>query len=146
MDPAASEFRDGAAAWRARHRTDLPSGTSASTSAGAPSQDHESEQRAAAAAAAEERRRLLLRQLLTEPAAERLARIALVKPDKARAVEDHLLRAVPLGEVPFAQRVTEEQVIALLDRYHGQMERETKVVISRRRAWSDDDDDDDEDQ
>lgn len=42
--------------------------------------------------AAEESRRAQLSALLTPAARERLARVALVKPDNARAVEEHLLR------------------------------------------------------
>ncbi|XP_038984928.1 DNA-binding protein DDB_G0278111-like isoform X2 [Phoenix dactylifera] len=48
---------------------------------------------------AEERRQLMLSQILSAQARERLARIALVKPEKARGVEDVLLRAAQMGQM-----------------------------------------------
>jgi len=93
-----------------------------------------------AAAAEEERRRSLLRLILSEEASERLARVALVKPDRARAVEDYLLRAARFGELAPGSRVTEEQLIALLQRVHTESEHRPCVTIARRRTWSDDED------
>ncbi|KAJ0959767.1 hypothetical protein J5N97_000545 [Dioscorea zingiberensis] len=48
---------------------------------------------------AEERRQMMLSQILSSEARERLARIALVKPEKARGVEDVLLRAAQMGQI-----------------------------------------------
>uniref|UniRef100_A0A0E0HHQ3 Uncharacterized protein n=1 Tax=Oryza nivara TaxID=4536 RepID=A0A0E0HHQ3_ORYNI len=48
---------------------------------------------------AEERRQMMLAQILSSEARERLSRIALVKPDKARGVEDVLLRAAQSGGI-----------------------------------------------
>ncbi|AQK91910.1 double-stranded DNA-binding family protein [Zea mays] len=48
---------------------------------------------------AEERRQMMLAQILSSEARERISRIALVKPDKARGVEDVLLRAAQTGGI-----------------------------------------------
>ncbi|XP_028232419.1 DNA-binding protein DDB_G0278111-like isoform X2 [Glycine soja] len=48
---------------------------------------------------AEERRQMMLSQILSAEARERLARIALVKPEKARGVEDFILRAAQMGQI-----------------------------------------------
>ncbi|KAL3626718.1 hypothetical protein CASFOL_029461 [Castilleja foliolosa] len=48
---------------------------------------------------AEEQRQLMLTQILTSDARARLARIALVKPEKARGVEDVILRAAKMGQI-----------------------------------------------
>ncbi|XP_016723996.1 DNA-binding protein DDB_G0278111 isoform X5 [Gossypium hirsutum] len=48
---------------------------------------------------ADERRQMMLSQILSSEARERLARIALVKPEKARGVEDVLLRAAQTGQI-----------------------------------------------
>lgn len=102
---------------------------------------NEASERAAAEAAEAERRRSLLRLILSDEASERLARVALVKPDKARAVEDYLLRAVRFGELAPGTRVTETQLIALLQRLHSDSDVRPRVTIARRRTWSDDEDD-----
>ncbi|KAK9826281.1 hypothetical protein WJX74_005659 [Apatococcus lobatus] len=47
----------------------------------------------------EEQRRMMLAALLQPAARERLNRIALVKPDKARGIEDTLLRMAQRGQI-----------------------------------------------
>ncbi|GAA0184307.1 protein-binding activity modulator [Lithospermum erythrorhizon] len=80
---------------------------------------------------AEERRQLILTQILTSEARERLARIALVKPDKARGVEDLLMRAAQTGQI--TEKVSEEKLISFLEQINTQNSRQTKVTIQRRR-------------
>ncbi|KAJ7947263.1 DNA-binding protein [Quillaja saponaria] len=87
---------------------------------------------------AEERRQLMLSQILSSEARERLARIALVKPEKARGVEDVILRAAQMGQV--AEKVSEEKLISLLEQINNQTSRQTKVTIQRRRSVLEDDD------
>ncbi|EPS63630.1 hypothetical protein M569_11154, partial [Genlisea aurea] len=48
---------------------------------------------------AEEQRQMILAQILTPEARQRLARIALVKPEKARGVEDVIIRAAQVGQI-----------------------------------------------
>ncbi|KAF3326660.1 DNA-binding protein [Carex littledalei] len=87
---------------------------------------------------AEERRQLMLTQILSIEARERLARIALVKPDKARGVEDVLLRAAQMGQI--SEKVSEERLITLLEQINTQTSKQTKVTIQRRRSVLEDDD------
>ncbi|KAK4386499.1 DNA-binding protein DDB [Sesamum angolense] len=85
---------------------------------------------------AEEQRQLMLSQILTPEARARLARIALVKPDKARGVEDVILRAAQMGQI--AEKVSEERLISLLEQINTQTTKETKVTIKRRQSVLDD--------
>ena len=87
---------------------------------------------------AEERRQMMLSQILSAEARERLARIALVKPEKAKGVEDVILRAAQMGQI--AEKVTEERLITLLEQINSQTAKQTKVTIQRRRSVLEDDD------
>ncbi|XP_075502926.1 uncharacterized protein LOC142540560 isoform X1 [Primulina tabacum] len=86
---------------------------------------------------AEEQRQMMLTQLLTSEARERLARIALVKPEKARGVEDVIIRAAQMGQI--TEKVSEERLISLLEQINTQTTKETKVTIKRRQSILDDD-------
>ncbi|XP_065878235.1 uncharacterized protein [Euphorbia lathyris] len=87
---------------------------------------------------AEERRQMMLSQILSPEARERLSRIALVKPEKARSVEDVVLRAAQMGQI--VEKVSEEKLISLLEQINTQTTKQTKVTIQRRRSVLDDDD------
>ncbi|KAF9977603.1 hypothetical protein BGZ73_005457 [Actinomortierella ambigua] len=87
----------------------------------------------------EEMRRNMLIQILDGEARERLSRIAMVKADKARAVEDLLLRMAQGGQV--RSKITETQLIELLEQVNQQTETKTKIVYNRRRYDDDSDDD-----
>ncbi|KAH7680539.1 programmed cell death protein 5 [Dioscorea alata] len=87
---------------------------------------------------AEERRQLMLSQILSAQARERLARIALVKADKAKGVEDVVLRAAQMGQI--TEKVSEEKLISLLKQINDQTSKPTKVTIQRRRNVLEDDD------
>ncbi|XP_039800002.1 DNA-binding protein DDB_G0278111-like isoform X1 [Panicum virgatum] len=76
---------------------------------------------------AEERRQMMLAQILSSEARERLSRIALVKPDKARGVEDVLLRAAQTGGI--SEKVSEERLISLLEQINTQTTKQTKVTV-----------------
>ncbi|KAI0654784.1 hypothetical protein C8Q70DRAFT_925216 [Cubamyces menziesii] len=67
--------------------------------------------------AEEQMRRDLLATILDTAARERLARIALVSPDRAKQIEAILLRMVQSGQL--RGRVSEEQLIGLLDQIDG---------------------------
>ncbi|XP_047311137.1 DNA-binding protein DDB_G0278111-like [Impatiens glandulifera] len=87
---------------------------------------------------ADERRQMMLTQIMSSEARERLARIALVKPEKARGVEDVVLRAAQMGQI--AEKVSEEKLISLLEQINTQTSKQTKVIIQRRRSVLEDDD------
>ncbi|KAL3851452.1 hypothetical protein ACJIZ3_013334 [Penstemon smallii] len=86
---------------------------------------------------AEEQRQLMLSQLLTAEARARVARIALVKPEKARGVEDVIIRAAQTGQI--VEKVSEDRLISLLEQINTQTTKETKVTIKRRQSVLDDD-------
>ncbi|KAL1834051.1 hypothetical protein ACET3Z_003702 [Daucus carota] len=87
---------------------------------------------------ADERRQMMLSQIVSSEARERIARIALVKPEKARGVEDVILRAAQMGQI--VEKVSEERLISLLEQINTQTAKQTKVTIQRRRSVLEDDD------
>ncbi|XP_010275713.1 PREDICTED: DNA-binding protein DDB_G0278111-like isoform X1 [Nelumbo nucifera] len=123
---------------------------------------HNSEQQKAQEEAkreADERRQMMLSQILSSEARERhklksaynmitvlvnlsilfyVARIALVKPEKARGVEDVLLRAAQMGQI--VEKVSKERLISLLEQINNQTTKQTKVTIQRRRSVLEEDD------
>jgi programmed cell death protein 5 len=98
-----------------------------------------SDQDAEAREQAEEMRRAMLTQILDNAARERLARISIVKPDKARAVEDIVIRMARAGAI--RGKVTEQQLIELLENVNQQTQPQTKIVYNRRKAMESDEDD-----
>ncbi|CEH13519.1 Apoptosis-related protein/predicted DNA-binding protein [Ceraceosorus bombacis] len=60
----------------------------------------------------------MLSTVLDHEARERLSRINLVKPEKARAIQDLILRMAQSGQV--RQRITEPQLIGLLEQIESQ--------------------------
>ncbi|KAI9494102.1 PDCD5-related protein [Zychaea mexicana] len=89
----------------------------------------------------EDMRRNMLYQILDNNARERLARINMVKADKARAVEDLLIKLAQSNQL--RNKVSEQQLIDLLGQINQQepSASQTKIVYNRRRF---DDDSDDE--
>ncbi|WFD44470.1 hypothetical protein MPSI1_003138 [Malassezia psittaci] len=88
----------------------------------------------------EEMKRQMLTQILDSDARERLSRIALVKPQKSNAVTDMLIQMARSGQV--RQRVTEAQLISLLDQLdQAQPHDSGKITVSRKKKMDSDDDD-----
>ncbi|KAG0037714.1 hypothetical protein BGZ83_003339 [Gryganskiella cystojenkinii] len=87
----------------------------------------------------EEMRRTMLIQILDGEARERLSRIAMVKADKARAVEDLLIRMAQGGQV--RSKITEQQLIELLEQVNQQSNKSTTKIVYNRRRYDDSDDD-----
>lgn len=86
--------------------------------------------------AAEERRQTMLNAVLQPAARERLNRIALVKPDKAKGVENMVLQMAQKGQLN--EKISESRLISLLEQVNEQSSTKTKVTIQRRRALDDD--------
>eukprot|EP00761_Pharyngomonas_kirbyi_P011790 gb/GECH01011816.1/.p1 GENE.gb/GECH01011816.1/~~gb/GECH01011816.1/.p1 ORF type:complete len:143 (+),score=61.03 gb/GECH01011816.1/:1-429(+) len=88
----------------------------------------------------EEQRKSILQQILTKEASTRLNRISIVKPEKARKIEDGIIQMAMSGQ---SGRVDENVLINLLNQTS---EKSTpKVTIKRRNVLDDSDDSDDED-
>ncbi|KAI9351291.1 PDCD5-related protein [Obelidium mucronatum] len=90
----------------------------------------------------EEMRRTMLIQLLDNSARERLARISMVKQEKARAVEDLLIRMAQSGQL--RGKINENMLIDLLGQLNEQQSAkvESKIKITRRNVADSDDDED----
>ncbi|GAA5833973.1 hypothetical protein JCM11251_003578 [Rhodosporidiobolus azoricus] len=103
---------------------------------------------AARAAQEEEQRRTVMSQILSTEARERLSRIALVKPDRARAIEQLLMRMAQSGQL--RGRVSEDQLIDVLDQVEamekgqsgssGGQKTAGKITFTRKSAYDSDDD------
>ncbi|CAM9770767.1 unnamed protein product [Ascophyllum nodosum] len=91
----------------------------------------------------QERRKHILDQIMTAEARVRLSNIAMVKPDKARRVEDMLIHAATSGKL--GGKVTEGHFVQMLEQVSSQMEKKLKVTIKRRTYFDDEDPDDNDD-
>ncbi len=69
--------------------------------------------------------------------------IAMVKPEKARAVEDYFLRSMQ-GK-PMADKISESQVIGVLEKISESEEKARKTTITVKRVGIRDDVDIDDD-
>ncbi|GAA6031828.1 hypothetical protein JCM8097_002010 [Rhodosporidiobolus ruineniae] len=96
----------------------------------------------------DERRRAAMSQILSTEARERLSRIALVKPDRARTIEQLLMRMAQSGQL--RGRVSEDQLIDVLDQVEamekgqsgagGAQKTAGKITFTRKSAYDSDDD------
>ncbi|SBS96926.1 apoptosis-related protein, putative (ARP) [Plasmodium malariae] len=77
-----------------------------------------------------EQRRIILKSLLTPDAHARLSRIAIVKEEKARKIEDIIIRNSQMGLLH--KKIDEDQLIKIIE-------------IRRRKQFDDDDDFNEED-
>jgi len=100
------------------------------------------------AEAAEAQREAILQQALTPDALARLRRIKLVKPDKAKAVENTIASMAMQGRLP--GQINEGKLVEMLERGAGAGAAGAKagggnVSIQRKKYAFDSDDDDDDD-
>ncbi|PRP73253.1 hypothetical protein PROFUN_14828 [Planoprotostelium fungivorum] len=86
--------------------------------------------------AMDEARSAILSQILTPEARERLGRIMLVKPDKAKSLEDALIKAAQSGQL--SERVSDAKLVAMLDQ--NAEKKSTKITYQRKKYMDDDDD------
>ncbi|CAI5746470.1 unnamed protein product [Peronospora destructor] len=86
----------------------------------------------------------VMQQVMLPSARERLARIAIVKPEKARAIEEMVIQMAQRGQL--AAKIDEEKLIDLLNQVGATEEKQrVKVTIKRRMYFSDEEDDNDDD-
>ena len=96
----------------------------------------------------EEMRRNMLSSLLTPEAKERLARVSMVRPDNARAVENHIINLARQRKLQ--DRVDETVLVAMLEQVSDQAKEfnggvKKVTIVRKKRAGEDDDEDDDDD-
>lgn len=99
------------------------------------------EQKAEQEAQREEMRQRMLDNLMTPEARERLGRIKLVKPEKARQLEDVVIAMAQQGQTNGI--IDDASLVEILNR--ASASRETTVKIEHKRRKRDDEWDDDED-
>ncbi|RLO00603.1 hypothetical protein DYB28_001443 [Aphanomyces astaci] len=97
-----------------------------------------------AASENDEMKKQIISSIMTPEAKERLSRIAIVKPDKAAALEDTIIQMAQRGQLP--GQIDEAKFIELLSRTGAPEDQQrTKVTIQRRTYFSDEEDADDDD-
>ncbi|MCJ8733617.1 hypothetical protein PDJAM_G00225680 [Pangasius djambal] len=87
-----------------------------------------------------EMRNTILAQVLDQSARARLSNLALVKPDKAKAVENYLIQMAQFGQL--GGKISESGLIEILEKVSQQTEKKTTVKFNRRRVMDSDEDDD----
>uniref|UniRef100_A0A8C4PE62 Programmed cell death 5 n=1 Tax=Dromaius novaehollandiae TaxID=8790 RepID=A0A8C4PE62_DRONO len=70
----------------------------------------------------------------------RVSNLALVKPDKAKAVENYLIQMARFGQLP--GKVSEQGLIEILEKVSQQTEKKTTVKFNRRKVLDSDEEDD----
>lgn len=88
-----------------------------------------------------EMRNSILSQVLDQSARARLSNLAMVKPDKAKAVENYLIQMARFGKL--GGKITESGLIEILEKVSQQTEKKTTVTFNRRKVMDSDDEDDD---
>jgi len=106
---------------------------------GMPSQQQVMEQQQKAQAQ-EEQRKELLQKILTPEAADRLARIELVKPEKARKLQDMCLHMAQQGQVK--SQITDSYMKQMLEGISEGGEGAAPKISFDRRRFGDDSDSD----
>ncbi|XP_077419841.1 programmed cell death protein 5 [Vanacampus margaritifer] len=87
-----------------------------------------------------ELRNSILAQVLDQSARARLNRLALVKPEKVRSVEDYLIKMAQYGSL--AGKISDSGLIEILEKVSKQTEKKTTVTFNRRRVMDSDEEDD----
>jgi len=100
-------------------------------------QQPDSQEDAAKRAQDEQMRRDLMTTVLDTAARERLTRISLVSPERATQIENLLLKMAQSGQL--RGKVTEEQLIGLLDQMESQGPTKKSSIVYQRRKGLDDD-------
>ncbi|XP_072278231.1 programmed cell death protein 5 isoform X1 [Pyxicephalus adspersus] len=85
-------------------------------------------------------RNSILSQVLSQAARARLNNLALVKPEKAKAVENYLIQMARFGQL--GGKLSEEGLIEILEKVSQKMEKKTTVKFNRRRVMDSDEEDD----
>lgn len=85
-------------------------------------------------------RNSILAQVLDQSARARLSNLALVKPEKANAVENYLIQMARFGKL--GGKISESGLIEILEKVSQQTEKKTTVKFNRRRVMDSDDEDD----
>ena len=85
----------------------------------------------------------MLSQILETNARERLSRVRIVRPDRADAVEQYIIKLAATGNI--TRKLSENDIVEILDGISRDEKKQTqsKIVFDRRTTNIDSDDDDD---
>lgn len=103
----------------------------------------ELQQQQAAMRAREEQRDLMISTVLTKEARSRLSNIRMVKPDKARGVEQLLLSAAQSGQISAAKPLDERGIVSLLEQISAKEQKASAKIVTRRKKSIDSSSDED---
>ncbi|XP_069491551.1 programmed cell death protein 5 [Ambystoma mexicanum] len=84
-------------------------------------------------------RNSILAQVLEQAARARLSNLALVKPEKAKAVENYLIQMARYGQL--GGKISEQGLIEILEKVSQQTDKKTTVKFNRRKVMDSDDED-----
>lgn len=87
-----------------------------------------------------EMRNTILAQVLDQSARARLSNLALVKPEKAKSVENYLIQMAKCGQL--GGKITESGLIEILEKVNQQLGKQTMVKFNRRKVMDSDEEDD----
>ncbi|XP_049573910.1 programmed cell death protein 5 [Syngnathus scovelli] len=87
-----------------------------------------------------EMRNSILSQILDQSARARLNSLALVKPEKARSVENYLIQMAQYGSL--AGKISDSSLIEILEKVSKQTEKKTTVTFNRQRVMDSDEEED----
>lgn len=80
----------------------------------------------------------MLNQALDTNARERLSRVRIVRPDRAEAVENYLLKLISMGSI--TKRLGEQDIVEILNSLsRDEKKADTKIVFNRKESEDDDD-------
>lgn len=113
------------------------SGGGSSSSSTALGQQQEQQQRAA-----NDMTSAILGKVLETEARERLSRVRIVRPDRAQAVENYIMKLYSIGQI--RQKLSEKDIVEILDGLSRdtQQKQQSKIVYNRKQTLDDDDEDD----
>lgn len=85
----------------------------------------------------------MLSQILETSARERLSRVRIVRPDRADAVEQYIIKLAAMGNI--TRKLSENDIVEILDGLSRDEKKQTqsKIVFDRRTTNIDSDEDDD---
>lgn len=83
----------------------------------------------------------ILNRVLTNEARERLSRVKIVRPDRAQAVENYIIKLYSMGQIH--QKLGEKDIVQILDGLSrdSQQKQQTKITFNRKNIADDDEDD-----
>ncbi|XP_020385621.1 programmed cell death protein 5 [Rhincodon typus] len=100
--------------------------------------DHQNQQEAKQRES--EMRNSILAQVLDQSARARLSNLALVKPEKAKSVENYLIQMARFGHP--GGKISESGLIEILEKVNQQTGKQTIVKFNRRKVMDSDEEDD----